>query len=83
MSVPAAAVLEKLFAQRKTVACLRNLKTLKESGEIINISYESDQEDDSIEMRRTEHQDNGDGVTTTTNLDYEGNILTCLTDSGN
>ena len=65
LSVPAAAVLEKLFAQQKTVACLKNLKTLNESGEIINISYESDQEDDSMELRRTEHQDNRDGVTTT------------------
>ena len=83
LSVPAAAVLEKLFAQQKTVACLKDLKTLNESGEIINISYESDQEDDNMERRRTEHRDNGDGVTTTTNLDYEGNILTCLTDSGN
>ena len=83
LSVPAAAVLEKLFAQQKTVACLKNLKTLNESGEIMNISYESDQEEDSMELRRIEHQDNGDGVTTTTNLDYEGNILTCLTGCGN
>ena len=36
-----------------------------------------------MELRRIEQQDNGDEVTTTTTLDYEGNILTWLTDFGN
>ena len=40
-------------------------------------------EDDSMEMRKIEHKDSGDELITTTTLDFEGNILTCLTDCGN
>ena len=82
LSVPAAAVLEKLFAQQKTVASLKDLKTLNENGDILKISYESDQEEDIMELRRIEHLDVGDQITTTS-LDFEGNILTSTADSGN
>ena len=82
MSAPAAAVLEKLLAQQKTVASLKDLRTLNEAGDIIKISYDSDLEDDMMELKRIEHLEMGDHITTTS-LDFEGNILTSLADSDN
>ena len=82
LSAPAAAVLEKLFAQQKTVASLKDLRTLNEAGDIIKISYDSDQEDNIMELKRIEHLEMGDHITTTS-LDFEGNILTSTADSDN
>ena len=50
--------------------------------ERIKISYESDQEDDMMELKRIEHLEIGDHITTTS-LDFEGNILTSTADSDN
>ena len=82
MSIPAAAVLEKLFAQQKTVACLKDLKTLNEAGDVINLTYESDLEEDTMELKRIEHLEGNENITTTC-MDFDGNVLTSTSEAGN
>ena len=80
LSLPAAAVLEKLFAQKRCSLNIKNLKTLNESGDIINVSYDSKVKESCLEISKVHtNEDSRENCmkNVLTVMDFAGNILTC------
>ena len=77
LSVPAAAILEKLFAQRKCSLNIKDLKTLNDSGDIISVSYDSKVKESCLEIYKIHNNENGSENWRETLMDFSGNILTC------
>ena len=80
ISEPAAAVMEKLFAQRRTAISLTDLRTLSDTGDIVKVSYSSSILDNSMEIvksLKSTDSDADDIVLKTVEMDFGGDILTC------
>ena len=80
LSAPAAAVLEKLFAQRKCSLNIKDLKTLNDSGDVISLSYDSKVKESCLEIYKIQNNENSSENCRKTLMDFSGNILTCTFD---
>ena len=80
LSLPAAAILEKLFAQRKCSLNIKDLKTLNDSGEIISVSYDSKVKESCLEIYKIQNNETCSENWRKTLMDFSGNILTCKFD---
>ena len=77
LSRPAAAVLEKLFAQKKCPLNIKDLKTLNDSGDIINVSYDSKVKESCLEISKIQTNEDCSQNCMKMLMDFAGNILTC------
>ena len=77
LSLPAAAILEKLFAQKKCSLNIKDLKTLNDSGEVIKVSYDSELKESCLEITKMHTNEDHSENCMKTVMDFAGNILTC------
>ena len=78
LSEPAAVLMEKLFAGRRSGVSLTDLSTLSDTGDIIKVSYNSKVDENSLEIIKTLNcSDSDDIILKCVQMDCEGNMLTC------
>ena len=78
LSEPAAILMERMFAKKKVVVAMSDLKTLNDTGDIVKISYNSSLKDDCLEIVKTLNcGDCDDIVIKNVVMDLSGHIITC------